>query len=402
MNMETTEIKQVIEFMKEVDKFKTTYRSPFLSQDLNRKEDDAQHSWHLALFVILTKDFFNTDLNHSRMLELALIHDMVEIYAGDTFAFDEKMKESKKEREKKAAQDLFSQLPKKLEKKFHSINSEYELKTSMEAKIVGALDKIVPIIQNLIAEHKAWKKHNISLEQIQEFINQKARINPTMNEISNIVASQVDQAHNKNPKKNKLANKSLNLIIEFMKETDKFKTTYRKTDLSQDLNRYEDDAQHSWHLALWIILLKDHFSSSLDYAKMLELALTHDLVEIYAGDTFAYDQKAIESKKERESIAAQKLFSQLPKNLQKRFHSLNDEFIKQESFEAKHVSALDILTPKILNILTNFKTWKEEDVPYDKVKAKVDKFCKFNEEIRKISEILMKEHDEKYNEVFKK
>ena len=120
------------------------------------------------MFLILFEKDLPKNLDNEKMVKMALIHDLVEIYAGDTFFFDEKGREGKKEREHEAAKKLFAQLPEDLEKEFWSLFNEFEDSETKESKIVQAFDKIQPIVQNICSGGKSWTKHNISYEKLDE------------------------------------------------------------------------------------------------------------------------------------------------------------------------------------------------------------------------------------------
>lgn len=156
-------MKKTLEFLKEIDKFKEINRVITLPK-LNRMETSAEHSWHLAMFIMVYKDYLPKELDYAKMLELALIHDLVEIYAGDTFTFDYEARKDKKEREEKAAKKLFSILPKELEEKFHYLFDEYENRTSKEAQIVYSFDKLHPMMQVTMANGIDWKENKITFE----------------------------------------------------------------------------------------------------------------------------------------------------------------------------------------------------------------------------------------------
>jgi putative hydrolase of HD superfamily len=132
-------------------------------------ESDADHAWHLAMFVFLFEKDLPKNLNILKMFKLVLMHDLVEIYAGDTFAFDGEMNKSKKEREKNAAEKLFSKLPKDLEEDFHNLFNEWEDAKTKESRISHAFDKAQPMIQNILSDGKTWKKHSVGYERIDEF-----------------------------------------------------------------------------------------------------------------------------------------------------------------------------------------------------------------------------------------
>ena len=160
-------IHKILSFLQEIEKYKTVERKMY-SSNLKRTESDAEHSWHVAMFLFLfEKELPNLDMN--KMLKLALMHDLVEIYAGDTFAFDKKNKATKKEREFESSKKLFSQLPEDLNNEFTDLFNEYEDVKTSEAKIVKSFDKIQPILQNLCSEGKSWKEHGITFSDINDY-----------------------------------------------------------------------------------------------------------------------------------------------------------------------------------------------------------------------------------------
>lgn len=159
---------KIISFLEKIEKVKLIEREICCS-DLKRRESDAEHSWHLAMFLILFAKELPPDLNCNRMMKMALMHDLVEIYAGDTFAYDKKNRMTQPNREAKAAKKLFSQLPSDLMNDFARLFKEFEDKKTPEAKIVNSFDKIQPIFQNLCSNGWSWKKHNITYSKIDEY-----------------------------------------------------------------------------------------------------------------------------------------------------------------------------------------------------------------------------------------
>tara|TARA_Y100000310_G_C20693441_1_gene823870 strand:- start:650 stop:1234 length:585 start_codon:yes stop_codon:yes gene_type:complete len=159
---------KIISFLQEIEKYKIIEREMF-SSNLNRKESDAEHSWHLAMFLLLFEKELPSGLDLKKMLKLALMHDLAEIYTGDTFAFDKEGQKNKKEREQLSAKELFSQLPSDLEKEFSKLLEEYNEVKTTEAKIVKSFDKIQPILQNLCSKGKSWKEHNITFSDVDNY-----------------------------------------------------------------------------------------------------------------------------------------------------------------------------------------------------------------------------------------
>ena len=122
-----------------------------------------------------------------------------------------------------------------------------------------------------------------------------------------------------------MTNERLGQIVDFCRLIDKEKFIQRRTYLT-DGKRLENDAEHAWHMAIMALLLSEYSNEPIDLLKVVSIVLIHDLVEVYAGDTFAYDIEGLKSQKERENAAAEKLFSALPEDLAVKFHSLWDEF----------------------------------------------------------------------------
>ncbi len=153
-------------------------------------------------------------------------------------------------------------------------------------------------------------------------------------------------------------NEKLDSLLRFSAEIDKMTSVIRRT-VHVDGSGRENDAEHSWHIALMSLLFYDFALEKVDVSHAAKLCLTHDLVEIYAGDTFAYDKSGNETKKEREKNAADRLFSLLPNELGFSLRSLWEEFEEGKTAEAKYALCLDRLQPLLHNSLTGGRTWKE-------------------------------------------
>ncbi|MDI9482612.1 MAG: HD domain-containing protein [Bacillota bacterium] len=149
--------------------------------------------------------------------------------------------------------------------------------------------------------------------------------------------------------------------ISFIIETDKLKTIYRQS-LISDKSRYENDAEHSWHLALMAVLLSEHTNEQVDLLKVIKMVIIHDIVEIDAGDTYCYDEKAKLDKREREEKCANRIFSLLPDDQRDEMFELWEEFEKMETAEAKFAAALDRLQPVLLNYTADGMSWKKHGI----------------------------------------
>ena len=145
--------------------------------------------------------------------------------------------------------------------------------------------------------------------------------------------------------------------MRFLVEVDKMKSVYRRTILI-DKTRRESDAEHSWHLALMAMLLAEYADpEKVDCARVIRMALVHDLIEIYAGDTFAYDVQGNQDKRQRETEAADKLFALLPEDQAAEIRALWEEFDAMETPDAQYAAAIDRLQPFLNNYLTQGHTW---------------------------------------------
>lgn len=157
-----------------------------------------------------------------------------------------------------------------------------------------------------------------------------------------------------------------NQQLAFILEADKEKNILRQTHLSGYIRR-ENDAEHAWHMALMIYLLKEYSNEKIDVAKAMMMALIHDIVEIDAGDTYAYDTEGLETQKEREAQASERIFGLLPEDQKQELQALFEEFERFETPEAKFAHAMDNFQPLLLNHLNGGRDWREHGVSKTKV-----------------------------------
>ena len=157
--------------------------------------------------------------------------------------------------------------------------------------------------------------------------------------------------------------------VAFILEIDRLKTVYRRTYLT-DTSRFENSAEHSWHISVMAMLLAEHARTpEVDQLRVIKMLLIHDLVEIDAGDTFAYDRAAHADKEAREKAAADRLFGLLPADQAAEFRGLWDEFESRQTPEAKFAAALDRLQPLLHNLYTHGRSWREHGVRKSQVVA---------------------------------
>lgn len=154
--------------------------------------------------------------------------------------------------------------------------------------------------------------------------------------------------------------------VAFIKEIDKLKYIVRKTRLFHS-DRHENDAEHSWHLAMMTIVLAEHSDKPIDMFKVLKMVLIHDIVEIDAGDTFIYDTTKSHTNTDEELMAAKRIFGLLPTEQAEEFIAIWKEFENGITNEAKFARSMDRFEPLLQNTSNDGGTWKEFDVPYQKV-----------------------------------
>ncbi len=157
--------------------------------------------------------------------------------------------------------------------------------------------------------------------------------------------------------------------IQFLIEIDKTMQVFRKTKLF-DKSRFENAAEHAWHLGLMAMVLGEYANEKIDLAKVIKMVLIHDIVEIDAGDTIVYDTKSRTEAQEKESLAAERIFSILPENQKKTFIALWKEFEERKSPEAKFAAAIDRFEPILQNRLTDYYTWKAHGISYAQLQVR--------------------------------
>lgn len=184
--------------------------------------------------------------------------------------------------------------------------------------------------------------------------------------------------------------------IDFILEADKEKNIFRQTHLSGHVRR-ENDAEHAWHMAIMIYLLKEYANEKIDIAKAMMMALIHDIVEIDAGDTYAYDTAGLETQKDREEKAAERIFGMLPEDQKTELKSLFEEFEAYETPEAKFARAMDNFQPLLLNDSNDGGDWKEHGVCRSQIMGRHKKTRLGSAEIGQYSEELIMENVKKGN-----
>lgn len=160
-------LKKQMEFALEMDKEKGIGRQTYILNAL-RKENDAEHGWHLALMTMLMAEYANEKIDIARTVEMVIIHDVIEIDAGDTYAYDEAANATKAERERKAADRIFGLLPEDQGKYFLDLWLEFEAADTPESKFANAMDSVQPLMLNNASNGLAWREHEVAASKVRD------------------------------------------------------------------------------------------------------------------------------------------------------------------------------------------------------------------------------------------
>ena len=188
--------RQQIEFILEVDKLKNVLRKTILL-DRSRRENSAEHSWHIALMVFILSEYTrDSDVDLFRVMKILLVHDLIEIDAGDTYCYDDQGRKGQARREKKAADRIFNLLPADQAATFRELWDEFEERKTPESRYANALDRIQPFLHNYFTEGQIWQENNINSTQVKERMNPVADGAPILwNYVSSLIDDGVKKGY---------------------------------------------------------------------------------------------------------------------------------------------------------------------------------------------------------------
>ncbi len=165
--MKETRLEQQMNFIIEIDKLKEITRQSYLMSS-ERKENSAEHSWHVATMAYILADHFSSNVDLLRVIKMLLIHDIIEIDAGDTYVYDAESRKNKLEREQAAAQRIFGLLPSAQDNELHKLWKEFETRETAESRFAATMDRIMPLLHNYHTKGKSWKEHGVTSSQVVE------------------------------------------------------------------------------------------------------------------------------------------------------------------------------------------------------------------------------------------
>lgn len=186
-------------------------------------------------------------------------------------------------------------------------------------------------------------------------------------------------------------NERLSRQMAFALEIDKEKNVFRQTHLSGN-GRNENDAEHAWHMATMAYLLKEYANEPVDIGRVMLMCLIHDVVEIDAGDTYAYDEEGIATQKERENAAKERIFSLLPEDQKDELTALFEEFEAAETAESRFAHAMDNFQPLLLNNSNNGADWVAHGVSAEQVYGRQRKTREGSERLFEVTDAILQEH----------
>ncbi len=184
--------------------------------------------------------------------------------------------------------------------------------------------------------------------------------------------------------------------LDFILEIDKEKNIFRQTHLS-GYGRNENDAEHAWHMAVMAYLLQEYANEKVDIAKVMLMCLTHDIVEIDAGDTYAYDPAGLETQRAREQAAKERIYSLLPDDQKEALQAIFDEFEESKTPEAQFAHAMDNLQPLLLNHSNNGGDWKAHQVTAEQVYGRQSRTKEGSQRLFELTDMLIQENIAKGN-----
>ncbi|MDY4975392.1 MAG: HD domain-containing protein [Clostridia bacterium] len=170
---------QQLLFLKEIEGMKQILRQTMLA-DYSRRENDAEHSWHFAVMAMILAEYADPEVNLCRVLKMALVHDLVEVYAGDTFAYDEQGNRDKEQREQQAADRIFGMLPEDQGKELRSLLEEFDAMKTKDALYAACIDRLQPFINNYYTQGHTWRRGGVTPQQVYQRMEPVKRGTPKL------------------------------------------------------------------------------------------------------------------------------------------------------------------------------------------------------------------------------
>ncbi|MCE8535954.1 HD domain-containing protein [Ruegeria pomeroyi] len=348
-----------IAFLKQADRLKTVERANVLL-DLSRPENSAEHSWHLALWALVLAPFAAPDVDVDRAIRMLLLHDLVEIETGDHPIHEVTDWLAVERAERAAARKLFGLLPPDQAADFHALWTEFEADESPEARYAKMLDRCQPMFQVLCADTPRPDHVEVVRENLSS--GRAAYLAEAFPEAHAHARALLD---GRAPAAGGFADR-----LAFLAEADQLKTVLRASRLMDD-SRFENSAEHSWHIMLYAWVLGEYAAHPIDTDRVLRMLLLHDLVEIDAGDNPIHGDVDHAAQEALEAAAAERLFGLLPVEQGAALCAIWQEFETAQSADALFGKAVDRVQTPIANLENGGGSWITYDVSLPQLVARV-------------------------------
>ena len=347
-------------FLTEACKLKQVDRQSAL-QDLSRPENSAEHSWHVALYALIM-DIPELTRAEDRFdaIKMILLHDLVEIDAGDHPIHLDHDAEAVAQAEAAAADRLFGLLPADQSTEMRALWDQFEAAETSAARGAKRMDHVQPMLQATnpaapLPDHIEVVEDNLAKGRAKDlhqdwpamFAQVRARLDGTA-----------------------LPEGELSQQLDFLNECDRLKPVYRATRIAGG-SRFENSAEHSWHLALYALILAEHAPHAINLDRVITMLLLHDLVEIDAGDAPIFGDYDVAAKEAEELEAAQKLFGRLPATQGPQMLAIWQEFEANQSPDAVFAKSLDRFQAPNQNLASSGGSWVDYNVTYEMFLEKV-------------------------------
>lgn len=358
----TSDLQQQFEFLSEIERLRQVDRQTLLL-DGSRPENSAEHSWHLALYALVFAPYAPAGVSIPRVIQMLLLHDIVEIDVGDHPIDEPTNWTAVAEAEDRAQKRIFGLLPDVQGQALQALWQEFEAAETVDARFAKALDYCQPIFQTLCAvsppvDHMRVVKENLTTGRATTL---KDRFPEAFSAANTLLAGQ------------EIEDEAFEARLAFLSEADRLKTILRASRIAAG-TRFENSAEHSWHIMLYGWVLSDHSATDIQAHRVLTMLLLHDLVEIDAGDVPIHsklDADTLARIEAEELAAAQRLFGLLPEAQGDQYLKIWQEFEASQSPDAIYAKSIDRVQPVLLNIATGGGSWIEYDVTLPQIDARV-------------------------------
>lgn len=350
-------------FLLEADKLRRVERQNLIL-DCSRRENSAEHSWHLALYALVLAPFAEPEADIFRAIRMLLLHDLVEIDAGDHPITGDTDWAAVAAAEQAAARRLFGLLPEDQAAEFLALWQEFEAAKTPDARFAKQVDYCQPMFQTVYgAAPLDWH-----LDVVRQNLDggRAAVLERSFPEAYHHAQARLGRGNGHDCSR-------LTARLSFLNEADKLKQITRASKLG-DGSRHENSAEHSWHIMLYAWVLAEHSAAAVDTDRVLQMLLLHDLVEIDAGDAPIHgvvDPAALAVLAAKEDAAAERLFGLLPAEQAAPLRRIWDEFEAAETADAVFAKSIDRVQPVQLNLLNGGGSWLDYNVSLPQLDARV-------------------------------